>query len=62
MKEYTDGMNEYVVSLVELIDNDGTNIESYGFTFECWAEDSFHAQEQAQNAYPNADIIDVELI
>lgn len=61
MKEYTDGMNEFVVSLVEIIDDD-TNIESYDFTFECWAEDSNHAQEQAQNAYPNAVIIDVELI
>jgi hypothetical protein len=62
MNEYTDGMSEYVVSLIEPIDNDGTNIETYSFAFECWAEDITHAIEQAENAYPYAVVIDVDLV
>ncbi len=62
MEEYTKGMNEYVVSLIETVDNDGINIETCYFTFECFAEDESHAHEQAENAYPHAIIIDIELI
>lgn len=62
MEEYTKGMNEYVVSMTECVDNDGTNIETYFFTFVCWAEDTEHAEEQALNAYPSAIIIEIEQV
>lgn len=50
-------MNEYVVSMTEA--NDDTT--SY-FTFQCWADDLEHAEEQAFNAYPGAIILDIEQI
>jgi len=33
-----------------------SNGEGWG-VFNCWAEDSDHAQEQCENAYPDVDVI-----
>jgi len=39
---------------VSLTDTDGND-----FLFDCWAEDSDHAAEQAQDAYPFDEIYDI---
>ena len=64
--DWLDG-NELTIELinyrVQLIEHGAEEDEDgeYPFTyFECTAEDSDHAEEQAQNAYPNCDIIDIE--
>jgi hypothetical protein len=31
--------------------------DKFTLFFDCWAEDSDHAEEQALNAYPNGEII-----
>lgn len=46
-------MIEYLVSLRE---DKGDKFRMY---FECWAEDQDHAEEQAINAYPNCDVLQV---
>lgn len=56
MNEYFEGLNEYVVTLVE-----DTDISEDEIIFECWAEDKDHAEEQCLNAYPLAVIIHLEL-
>ena len=56
MNEYFEGLNEYVVTLVEDVD-----ISEDEIIFECWAEDKDHAEEQCLNAYPLAVIINLEL-
>ena len=58
--ELTIDLINYRVQLIEEGAEEGEDGE-YPFTyFECQAEDSDHAEEQAQNAYPNCDIIDIE--
>ena len=48
-------MKQYVVELQEL------HQEEYldAIIFECMADDADHAEEQALNAYPNGEIINV---
>ena len=45
------GLTEYRVSLHE------DRGDKFILFFDCWAEDTDHAEEQALNAYPNGEII-----
>lgn len=45
-----DGLREYRVSLRE-------NQSDFSIVFYCWADDEDHAMEQAENAYPDCDIL-----
>lgn len=56
MNKFFEGLNEYVVTLVEDAD-----ISEDEIIFECQAEDKDHAEEQCLNAYPLAVIIHLEL-
>jgi len=44
-------LSEYRVSLHE------DKGDKFTLFFDCWAEDTDHAEEQALNAYPNGEII-----
>ena len=33
--------------------------DKFTIVFECWAEDHDHAEEQALNAYPNGEIVNI---
>ena len=46
-----DGMKEYRVSLHEDVS------DKFTILFDCWADDAEHAFEQAENAYPNGEIL-----
>ena len=46
-----DGMKEYRVSLHEDVG------DKFIILFDCWADDAEHAFEQAENAYPNGEIL-----
>lgn len=47
-----DGLSEYCVSLRE-------NQTDFTIVFYCWADDEGHAIEQADNAYPKCEIVNV---
>ena len=53
MPEYFEGLTKYYVSLYEYIESESS------IGFECWAEDEDHAIEQADNAYPDCEIVEV---
>ncbi|MOA53669.1 hypothetical protein D3C78_1771630 [compost metagenome] len=46
-----EGLSPYVVTLKEDPEED------FAILFECWAEDSDHAIEQAQDAYSGCEIV-----
>jgi len=46
-----DGLTHYRVTLKESPGDKGTIV------FDCWAEDSDHADEQADNAYPGCELV-----
>ena len=48
------GMKSYVV--LYRIESIMTPLDS-PFGFQCWADDTDHAEEQCINAYPDADIV-----
>lgn len=50
----SDGLRPYVVVLYE--GDEGAGEEFVHFGFECEAEDGDHAQEQAEDAYPRAEV------
>lgn len=58
--ELTTDLINYRVQLIEEGAEEDEDGEYPFIYFECQAEDSDHAEEQAQNAYPNCDIIDIE--
>ena len=49
-------MGRYIVSLHE---DAG---DRFVLMFACWAEDADHAAEQAENAYPGCEIINVTTV
>lgn len=51
-----DGLTEYRVSLHE------DRGDKFTIFFDCWANDEDHAEEQAMNAYPNGEIVNVTQI
>jgi 1,2-phenylacetyl-CoA epoxidase PaaB subunit len=48
-----DGLKQYRVMVTE------DKGDKFKLAFDCWAEDDDHAAEQAQDAYPNGEIISV---
>lgn len=55
-------LQEYRVYLSSLLPNKGdTGLDLVEFIFDCMAEDEAHAEEQAQNAYPDDMVECVEL-
>lgn len=54
-----DGMKHYRVTLIENFGFLGSAPDNYNTLFECWADNVSHAIEQAENAYPDCDIISV---
>jgi hypothetical protein len=53
MNKFYEGLKEYRVSLHE------EKGDKFTLFFECWAEDQDHADEQALNAYPDGEIINI---
>ena len=47
------GLESFLVTLHE------DKGDKFTLFFECWADDIDHAEEQALNAYPNGEIINV---
>lgn len=50
-----DGMSHYRVSLHE------ERGDKFTIVFDCWADDTDHAAEQAMDAYPMGEVIHVGL-
>ena len=48
-----DTLSTYQVSLHE------EHLDGVELLFQCWAEDCDHAVEQAENAYPNCEVVHV---
>lgn len=52
-RKYTEGLTQFRVTLHE------EKGDKFSIVFDCWADDIDHAEEQALNAYPCGEVINI---
>ncbi len=62
MKNESNLLTEYCVSLFEDKDDKGDKSDNFQIIFICLAEDEDHAEEQALNAYPCGEITHIAIM